>query len=422
MKLCFPLSARLGLLLAAVLLQQLPAGAQTAQESFGRVRIQYKKFNWQQLSTQNFTVYYYDEGAGNARRAAEYAETELQRITGLIGYYPYSKTTLMLYNSVGDLRQSNIGLDPDRLEVGGQTSLTRLTKVQIAHTGQQTDFKREVSQQITQVLLNDMMYGGSLKEVLQSSYLLQLPDWFISGAAAYAAEGWSVDMDGYMRDMSRQHPTGNRTAPFFLRNSRLAGQSIWNFIAERYGYTTIQNVLNLTRITRDIEIGISSSLNVPYKVFLREWLAYYRELNGRPAVAALGLPDAKAQVSGRNRRNVLYSQPVLSPNGQQLAFAENEQGRYRVVVTDRDGRRRRTLSRGGYKTPDQQVETRLPALAWRGNTQVAIAEQERGQMALRLRETRGGAAFISRVRQALRLRAPPRCLRLRPNPGPELFI
>ena len=30
-----------------------------------------------------------------------------------------------------------------------------------------------------------MMYGGSLKEVLQSSYLLRLPDWFIGGAAAY---------------------------------------------------------------------------------------------------------------------------------------------------------------------------------------------------------------------------------------------
>ena len=405
MKLRFLLSVRVAVLLAAGLLQ-FPARAQTAQESFGRVRIQYKKFNWQQLSTQNFTVYYYDEGAGSARRAVGYAEAELQRITGLIGYYPYSKTTLMLYNSVGDLRQSNIGLDPDRQQIGGQTSLTRLTKVQIAFTGQQTDFKRDISQQITQVLLNDMMYGGSLKEVLQSSYLLQLPDWFIGGAAAYAAEGWSVEMDGYMRDMTRQHLTGNRTAPFFVRNSRLAGQSIWNYIAERYGYTTIQNVLNLTRITRDVEVGVSSSLNVPYKVFLREWLAYYRDLNSRPATAALGLPDDKTRLSGRNRRNTIYSQPVLSPDGQQLAYAENEQGRYRVVVANRDGRRRRTIGRGGYKTPDQQVETRLPALAWRGNTQVAIAEQERGRMALHLREARGGAAFIGRLRSALRLRRP----------------
>ena len=82
-------------------------------------------------------------------------------------------------------------------------------------------------------------------------------------------------MDDYMRDMTQKYE-GTRTAPFFLRNPRLAGQSVWNYIAERYGYATIQNILNLTRITRDVEVGISSSLNVPYKVFLREWLAYYR--------------------------------------------------------------------------------------------------------------------------------------------------
>ena len=339
-----------GFALLLPLLVAFSTSAQTAQEPFGRVRIQYKQFSWQQLSTQNFTVLYYGGGEGNARRAAEYAEKELQRITALIGYYPYSKTTLMFYNSVGDLRQSNVGLTNDHQVNGGETPLARMSKVQIAFTGQETEFKRVLSTQLTEVLLNDMMYGGSLKEVLQSSYLLQLPDWFIGGAAAYAAEGWSVDMDGYMRDMSKQYPTGNRTAPFFLRNSTLAGQSIWNYVAERYGYTSVQNILNLTRITRDIEVGISSSLNVPFKVFLKDWLTYYRELNGQP-VATLVEPDKKFRIGGRNRHADVFSQPIVSPNGQQVAYAQNEQGRYRVVVVNRDGTHRHTLSRGGYKPP-----------------------------------------------------------------------
>ena len=382
-----------------------PAQAQTAQEPFGRVRIQYKDFNWQQLSTQNFNVMYYAGGEASARRAADYAEQELQRITALIGYYPYSKTTLLFYNSVGDLRQSNIGLTATQQQVnGGETPLARMSKVQIAFSGQETEFKRELSTQITEVLLNDMMYGGSLKEVLQSSYLLQLPDWFIGGASAYAAEGWSVDMDGFMRDMSKQHPTGNRTAPFFLRNSTLAGQSIWNFVAERYGYTTIQNILNLTRITRDVEVGISSSLNVPFKVFLKDWLTYYRELNGQP-VAALVEPDKKFRQGGRNRHSDVFSQPIISPNGQLVAYAQNEGGRYRVMVVNRDGTRRRTLSRGGHKTPDQQIETRLPVLAWRGNTQVAVAEMSRGEMALRLRDA-DGRGLVRRVREAIKLSRP----------------
>jgi Tol biopolymer transport system component len=383
-----------------------PARAQTAQEQFGRVRIQYRDFHWQQYSTQNFTVMFYDGNEPAARRAVDYAEKELQRVTALIGYYPYAKTTIMLYNSVGDLRQSNVGLDPNPETVaGGDAPLARMSKVQIAFTGLQTDFKREISFQLTQVLLNDMMYGGSLREVLQSSYLLQLPDWFISGAAAYAAEGWSVDMDGYMRDMTRLYPTGNRSAPFFIRDPRLSGHSIWNYIAERYGYTSIQNILNLTRITRDAEVGISSSLNVPYKIFMRDWLAYYRSLNAQPATAALALPDAKFQIGGRNRRATIYSQPVFSPNGQQLAYAVNELGRYRVVVARRDGSHRNTVARGGYRTPDQQVENRLPVLAWRGNTQVAVAEMAQGAMTLHLRDATGNN-MLDRLRTLITFRRP----------------
>ena len=382
------------------------ARAQTAQEPFGRVRIQYKKFDWQEYSTQNFNVFYYAGGQANARRVAEYAEQELQRITTLVGYFPYSKTTLMVYNSVGDLRQSNVGLPSPTSLNGGEASLAHQTKVEIAYTGRETDFKRDLSYQITTVLLNDMMYGGSLREVLQSNYLLQLPGWFISGASSYAAEGWSVDMDGYMRDMARQYPTGNRTAPIFARNPRLTGHSIWNYIAERYGYGTVQNVLNLTRITRDVEVGISSSLNVPYKVFLREWLAYYRDLNNRPAVLALRpLPDS-ARISNRNRRGLdVFSQPVFSPDGQHLAFAVNDQGRYRVVVANRDGSHRRTLLHGGYHTPDQVLETQLPVLAWRGNSQLAVGELLHGRMVLRVREALS-LDLPGRLRRTFRLSPP----------------
>ncbi|GGF17928.1 hypothetical protein GCM10011383_31720 [Hymenobacter cavernae] len=377
------------------------AQAQTSQEAFGRVRVQYKDFNWQQLSTQNFNVYYYAGGEATARRAAEYAEKELQRVTSLIGYYPYSKTTIMLYNSVGDLRQSNIGLYSDKYQTGGETSLLRMSKVQLAFQGQQTLFKRDLSYQITRVLLNDMMYGGSLKEVLQSTYLLQLPDWFVSGASAYAAEGWSMEMDDYMRDMTQKNE-GNKTAQFFLRNPQLAGQSVWNYIAERYGYTTVQNILNLTRITRDVEVGISSSLNVPYKVFLKDWLSYYRQLNAQPQTSFV-LPEEKAQVTKTNRRNIIYSQPVLSPNGQRLAYAQNDRGRYRVVVVNRDGSKRTVIHRNGYKTPDQQVESRLPVLAWRGNNQVAVAEMEKGNMALHLQQAAGAGplGLLVRLRAVL---------------------
>ncbi|RZK60973.1 MAG: hypothetical protein EOO59_06205 [Hymenobacter sp.] len=47
---------------ALVLLGGPVAQAQLAQEPFGQVRIQYKKFDWQFYSTQNFNVYFYSGG------------------------------------------------------------------------------------------------------------------------------------------------------------------------------------------------------------------------------------------------------------------------------------------------------------------------------------------------------------------------
>lgn len=374
--------------------------AQTAQESFGRARIQYKKFEWQLLSTANFNVYYYGGGEAMARRAAEYAEQELQRITSLIGYYPYSKTTVMLYNSVGDLRQSNVGLNDDKYQMGGETSLSRATKVQLAFQGQQTLFKRDLSYQVTRVLLNDMMYGGSLKEVIQSSYLLQLPDWFVGGASAYAAEGWSVEMDDYMRDMT-QKVEKDKAAQFFVRNPELAGQSVWNYIAERYGYTSIQNILNLTRITRDVETGISSSLNVPYKQFLRDWLGYYRQLNAQSETAFV-LPDEQFLLQRRNRRGHTVNEPVISPDGRRMAYTVTDRGRYRVIVAGVDGSGKHLVFAGGYKSPDQEVDRRLPVLAWRNSSQLAIAEESRGKMVLRLRSAdRGPFGAVVRLKESL---------------------
>ncbi|HSI90124.1 MAG TPA: hypothetical protein VK927_03360, partial [Adhaeribacter sp.] len=340
---------------------------QASSEEFGRNRMQYKDFNWQYYSTPNFEVYFYAGGKDQALRTAEFAEKELKRITSLIGYYPYSKITLLLYNSVTDLRQSNVGLNDDRFMTGSDALFLK-NKIEVAYEESQVAYKKNLTYRLSQQLLNDMMYGGSLKEVLQSSYLLRLPEWFISGVAAYISEGWSVEMDGYMRDMMEK-TGGKRPETIFLRNQKLAGQSVWNYIAERYGYTAIQNILNLTRITRDIEIGISSSLNVPYRKFMRDWNNHYLQINTQPD-AGLQALSRENQISPTNRRNHVFSQVAFSPDGRQVAFVENDRGSYRVMVRNLVTGKQKTVRRGGYKTPDQKVNYNLPVLAWRSNSQL----------------------------------------------------
>lgn len=376
------------------LLSARPLQAQTSQEVFGKNRIQYKDFNWQYYSTQNFNVYFNQGGQETAQNAAEFAEQELKRITSLIGYYPYSKITLILYNSVGDLRQSNIGLNQDPYMAGGENFFLK-NKVEIAFEGTQTDFKRDLSYSLTELLLNDMMYGGSLREVLQSTYMMRLPDWFISGAAAYIAEGWSIEMDNYMRDMVLKMEE-RKPDPIFVRNAEMAGQSIWSYITERYGYTAIQNILNLTRITRDVQVGIASSINVPYKRFMSDWHNYYKQINSQyQSEEGTGLVKKELQLNRRNRRNQLYSQAVLSPNGSKLAYVRNDRGSYEIIVRDVASSRERVVGKGGYKSPEQQADAKQPLVAWRTETLLGITELKKGKPVLRHHSlTRGKTSTI----------------------------
>jgi len=56
-----------------------------------------------------------------SRRSDSILESEFDRITDLIGWPPYLKTKVFLYNSITDLQQSNIGLNHTQFNVGGET-------------------------------------------------------------------------------------------------------------------------------------------------------------------------------------------------------------------------------------------------------------------------------------------------------------
>ena len=167
------------------------ANAQYTQDVFGKNRIQYRDFNWQYLSGDNFDVYYYDARKAVAQNALEFLEAEFDRITDLIGYPPYFKTKVFLYNSLSDLRQSNVGLNRTIFTVNGETEFIK-PYVEVANLGTADEFKEELLFKISELMVNEMMFGGSLKDIFQSSILMNLPDWFVDGASLYVAKGWSA--------------------------------------------------------------------------------------------------------------------------------------------------------------------------------------------------------------------------------------
>jgi hypothetical protein len=347
--------------------------AQSTQEVFGKNRVQYKNFEWKAITTTNFEIYYYQDGNNAAYLAARYAESDFDRIADLLGYTPYSKTKIFLYNSAADLQQSNVGVSNEELSMGGETNFIK-SQVEIPFNGNQVSFKRDLSNSITQVFISEMMFGGSLKDMLQSSLLLSLPDWYMSGAAAYVSSGWSMEMDDYMRDALLNK---NLKKPSVLSGEKatLVGQSIWNYIAERYGKSNISNILNLTRIIRNEETSIASTLGIPYSRFLKEWRQYYTDMATETA-GSYPVPNFDFKPRKNNRKGLYFNKVVMSPDGSSIAYSENRKGIYRIMVINTETKRKKVIYKSGNRVINQRIDKNIPLLAWQNNNSLAIIAVE----------------------------------------------
>ena len=352
------------------------ARSQIVQDQFGKNRVQYKNFNWRYYSSDNFDIYFYDGGESNTLVAAKYLEKEFERITDVIGYAPYTKTKIFLYNSPKDLQQSNVGVKGKSFTVGGQTNFMK-SQVEVAYPGTMVDFEHELVLRIAEMLINDMMFGGSLTDMFQSAYLLSLPEWFIEGAARYIAEGWSIEMDDFARELFASDRKV-KISRLSGEEAALAGQSVWNFVAVRYGRSSISNILNLTRIIRNEESSIVNTLGIPFKLFTRQWQSFYSEMSTQMA-DSYTFPDPDNRLRRRNRRGFTYNQVAFSPDGRYLAYSEDHNGRYEVKVLDVKRGKTRTVHKLGYQLLDQEPDNTVPLLNWGNEQTLGIIGYEKGE-------------------------------------------
>jgi Tol biopolymer transport system component len=335
--------------------------AQMARETFGKNRIQFKDFDWNFISSDNFDVYYYGDRYRVASETVQYLESEFDRITDLIGYPPYLKTKVFLYNSFTDLLQSNMGLTYNRFTANGETNFIK-PYVEVAHPGTLTDFKQELLLKVSDLMVNEMMFGGSLKDMFQNSVLLNLPEWFIDGASQYIAYGWSIEMDDYVRQVMKKK-SANRALKSTGKDAALVGQSIWNYIVEKYGKSSISNILNYTRIIRNEQKSILITLGVPYKKLIADWEIFYSTMEQR--VSQIYQPPADSlQFSPRHRSSLIYTTVKLSPDGRKIAYAENDRGRFTVKVKSVENDQESTILSGGNRVIHRDVDYRVPLLSW----------------------------------------------------------
>ena len=345
------------------------------QMTFGKARVQYGEFYWTFFRFKNFDVYSYVGGQDMAIYTGRTADHEIEEIERTFDFKITGRFQFIVYNKLSDLKQTNIGLSDEELltNTGGYTKIIG-SKVLIYFDGDYRHLREQIRGGVAQVMLNQLMYGGNIKDRIQNAVLLTLPDWYTQGLTAYIANGWSPEDDNRLRDgiLSGRFRKFNRLTG---EEALFAGHSLWNYIVDVYGQATVSNLLYMTRINRNIESGFIYVLGTSSKQLLKNWFEYYQKVYKEDNEEHLQLPEKPLVRVKKPLRQI--TQMKASPDGSKVAYVTNELGRYKIWMVDVKNKKRTRLGKGGYKSIVQATDVSFPVLAWHPTGKIITSIREK---------------------------------------------
>jgi len=318
-------------LLACALIVALGAQASTAAR-FGRNKVQYRSFDWKVVRTEHFDVYYYEGSEDLADAAQLIIEQANADFEGVLGHKLTTVIPVIIYASHNDFEQTNVTFSHIEESVGGFTELFK-NRVVVPFTGSYEDLRHVLYHELTHVFMFDIVYGGLVESVIRRAYMNPVPLWFTEGLAEYVSQGWDPEAEMILRDLT----ISERVVPLpYLFGGYLVykeGQSVLNFIAERYGEEKIEEIVkgvakthNLERALRDA-IGLSTpELSDEWEMWLRE--KYWPEVRERDE----GEDVAKLLTDHRKTQSYLSLGPEISPDGRKVVFVSDRSGYADVFV------------------------------------------------------------------------------------------
>ena len=111
---------------------------------FGKNRVQWTDFHWSYYMNDNFDVYFYQGGNDLARYAQAYAKEQIPLLETRLNSRFSKKIQFIVFNSMGDFKQSNINLDEE--ENGNTGGITKIigSKVILYFDGDYTHFEAQI--------------------------------------------------------------------------------------------------------------------------------------------------------------------------------------------------------------------------------------------------------------------------------------
>lgn len=361
----------------ALLLLALFTGSVLAQ--FGMNRVTYKEFDWLYIQTKHFDIYFSEEGKTAAEFAAQAAEEALEDLEYRLDYKINNRISLIIYNSHNDFQETNTTDGYLGQGTGGFTEPFK-NRVVFPFEGSYEKYRHVIHHELVHAVMRDMLYGGTIQNIIAKGITLQLPHWYHEGMAEYLSSGWETNSDQFIRNaiINEFMPDINQLSGYF---GYRGGQSLFYYIARKYGDQKVGELLIKTKNTGNLEAGLKDAIGLTIEELNEKWK---KDLKVRywPEIAERDEPDDFAQrITDNTDVGGFYNtSPAISPMGDKVAFISDRDIYFDVYVMDlKDKENIVKIVSSGTTNDFEELNVLFPALTWSpDNIHVALSVKSSG--------------------------------------------
>jgi len=346
---------------------------------FGKNKVQYKDYNWYYIQTDHFDIYFSSKGRDLAEFTSKAAESALASIQESFKYKINNRVTIIVYNSQNDFQETNVADEYLTEGIEGFTELYK-NRVVIQFQGSYKAFRHLIHHELTHAVINDMFYGGSIQNIIANNITVNIPLWFNEGMAEYQSLGWDVNTDMFIRDaaINEYLPDLKNLSGYFAYRG---GQTVFNYIADKYGKEKIGELVNKVRNTGNVEEGFKSAIGLNLEEFNERWQKDVKRTFW-PDIAVRKDPDefAKRLTDHRKDGGFYNVSPALSPQGDKIAFISNRDYYFDVyIMSTIDGKVIDKLIEGNKTDDFEELNFLYPGLTWSPDgTKIALSAKRGG--------------------------------------------